>query len=210
MLRLFYYPGNASLAPHMVLNELDLPHELVKVDRGTWQQKNPEYLKLNPHGRIPTLVHGELVVYESAAICLYLADLSPGRLAPRLGEPLRPLLYQWLFFLTNTVQPALMNFHYPETLVGSGDCQEAVRSQAQRWSTELFERLDRELSSRPFLLGEQVSVCDHFLLMLCRWARTFDRPPRELPHLGAMLRRLLERPAVRATWAREEIVEPYL
>jgi glutathione S-transferase len=210
MLRLYYYPGNASLAPHMVLNELGLPHELVKVDRESDQHKSQEYLRLNPHGRIPALAHGEQVMYESAAICLYLTDLMPGRLAPPLEDARRPLLYQWLFFLTNTVQPALMNFHYPETVHEAPACREALRDHAQRWSTELFERLDRELMERPFLLGEQVSVCDLFLLMLCRWARTFSRPPRELPHLGVMLRRLLERPAIQETLVREGLEQPYI
>ena len=66
--KLYYYPGNANLTPHMVLEEIGAPYELVLLDRSKNAHKSPEYLKLNPHGRIPTLVDGDLVLYETAAI----------------------------------------------------------------------------------------------------------------------------------------------
>jgi glutathione S-transferase len=207
---LYYTPGAASLAPHAVLRELGLPHELVLVNQEASEQRREEYLRFNPHGRVPTLVHGDLVLYESAAICLYLADLAPGALAPPVGAPTRPLLYQWACFLTNTLQPALMTFHYPERVLAAPACQAALREHGERWSGELFERLDRELELRPYLLGERLSVCDLFLWMLGRWARTFARPPRELPHLGPYLGRLTERPSVRAALAGEGLPAPYI
>lgn len=207
---LYYSPGAASLAPHAVLRELGLAHELVAVDQGAGEQRSQDYLRLNPHGRVPTLVHGELVLYEAAAICLYLADLAPGALAPALGDPRRPLLYQWTCFLTNTLQPALMTFHYPERALSAPACRAALREHGERWSGELFERLDRELERRPYLLGDQLSICDLFLWMLGRWARTFARPPRDLPHLGPYLRGLTARPSVQGVLAAEGLPEPYL
>ncbi len=63
MYKLYYYPGNANLAPHMVLQEIGAKYELVLLDRDKQQHKSPEYLKLNPHGRVPTLVDGDLVIY---------------------------------------------------------------------------------------------------------------------------------------------------
>ncbi|WP_348650733.1 glutathione S-transferase N-terminal domain-containing protein [Thalassomonas sp. RHCl1] len=77
MYKLFYYPRNASWAPHMLLKEIGAEHELILVDRKSEQQKSSEYLKLNPTGRIPTLVDGDLVIAESAAICLHLCDSHP-------------------------------------------------------------------------------------------------------------------------------------
>src|SRR5262245_63889985 len=72
MLELHYYPGNASLTPHMLLEELGVPYALKLVDRTRNAHKAPEYLRLNPNGLIPVLVAGDLVLYETAAICLHL------------------------------------------------------------------------------------------------------------------------------------------
>ena len=85
MIQLHYFPGNASLIPHILLEELGLPFELQYVDRAKSAQKSPAYLKLNPNGQIPVLVDGDLVLYETAAICLHLADTHP---AAKLAPPL--------------------------------------------------------------------------------------------------------------------------
>ncbi|WP_437902162.1 glutathione S-transferase [Sorangium sp. So ce327] len=114
-IQLYYYPGNANLAPHLLLQEAGCDFELVLVDRDRREQKSANYLRLNPNGVIPTLVCGELVLFESAAICLYIADQYPSaRLIPPLGSSERAHLYKWLFFLSNTVQPAYMAYRYPE------------------------------------------------------------------------------------------------
>ena len=68
MYKLYYYPGNASMAPHMLLEELGVAYELILVDREKNAHQSAEYLKLNPNGRIPTLIDGELILYETAAI----------------------------------------------------------------------------------------------------------------------------------------------
>lgn len=92
MLELYYYPGNASLTPHMLLEELGVPFELKRVDRANAAHKSPDYLKLNPNGQIPVLVDGDLVLYETAAICLHLADTHPeARLVPPLATAERAL-----------------------------------------------------------------------------------------------------------------------
>ena len=97
MIQLYYHPGNASLTPHMLLEELGAPFELVLVDRANAAHRSPEYLKLNPNGQIPVLVNGNFVLYETAAICLYLADMHPeARLAPPLQTNERAHFYQWL------------------------------------------------------------------------------------------------------------------
>lgn len=81
------------MAPHFVLEEIGKPFELALVARTRDQHKSPEYLALNPNELIPVLVDGDLVLYETDAICLHLADTHPARLAPALGAPERALLY---------------------------------------------------------------------------------------------------------------------
>ena len=88
------------MAPHIVLEELSLPYELLLVDRSVLAQKSPEYLQLNPNGTIPTLVHGDLVIYETAAIMMYVAELQPeAGLLPMVGTAERGAFYKWMFWL---------------------------------------------------------------------------------------------------------------
>src|ERR1700722_9865144 len=102
MYQLHYFPANANAAPHMLLEEIGIAYDLVLVDRASNAQKSTEYLKINPNGRIPTLVDGNLIVAEAAAIVLHLADQHAGAgLAPPVGTPERTTFYQWLIFLTN-------------------------------------------------------------------------------------------------------------
>ena len=94
MYQLYYYPRNASLAPHLVLEHLNEEFELLLVDRDNHQQKSPEYLALNPAGRIPTLLHNGLAISESSAICLYLCEQHlDSTLIPALGHPDRAHFY---------------------------------------------------------------------------------------------------------------------
>ena len=100
-----YYPSTASMAPNILLEEIGQPFERVLVDRSQNVHKTQQYLQLNPNGLIPVLVDGDLVLYESAAICLYLCDSYPqAALAPPLGSAERAHFYKWLIWLTNTLQ----------------------------------------------------------------------------------------------------------
>ena len=119
MYQLHYFPSNANAAPHMVLEELGQQYDLALVDRQNNAQKSKDYLKINPNGRIPTLVDGELVMFEAAAIVLHLVDKHPeAGLAPRVGTPERAKFYQWMAFLTNSLQEELMIWQYPDRLTG--------------------------------------------------------------------------------------------
>lgn len=213
MLQLYYYPGNASLAPHILLEEIGAPFERVFVDRTKAAHKTPEYLKLNPNGRIPVLVDGSFVLYESAAICLYLADRFPqARLAPALQSAERAHFYQWMFWCTNTLQAMLMHYFYGERMVDDGDVGAArqVKTRAESSIGEMLDRLDEQLASHggEWLLGPAFSAVDPYALMLGRWTRGFARPARSLPHLGPYLQRVLARPAVQRAFAAEALAAP--
>jgi glutathione S-transferase len=94
MYQLHYFPANANAAPHMVLEALGAKYELLLVDRTKDAQKSREYLKINPNGRIPTLVDNNLVLSEAAAIVLHLVDQNPDAgLAPKVGTPERAKFY---------------------------------------------------------------------------------------------------------------------
>jgi glutathione S-transferase len=210
-LQLHYFPSNASMAPHMLLEELGVPFELKLVDRTRDAHKSPEYLKLNPNGQIPVLVDGDLVLYEAAAICLHLADTHPhAGLAPALGSAERAHFYKWLMWLTNTLQATLMAWHYPDRRADTADAVAQVKARAESSIGEMLGQLDAELArhGQPWLLGERFTALDPYALMLGRWTRAFARPARSLPHLGPYLQRVLARPAVQRAFAREGLTAP--
>ncbi len=215
MIELYYFPGNASFTPHVLLRELDIPFELRLVDRGAGEHKQAAYLKLNPNGAIPVLVDGELVLYETAAIGLHLADTHPGsRLMPPLGTAERAQAYKWLIWATNTLQATLMHYFYPERMVDEGNSAAAsqVKNHAEARVGELLAQIDQELARHgsEWFLGAQFSVIDPYLFMLCRWTRGFSsRPARDYPHIAPYLARVLARPAVQRTLKAEGISAPW-
>ena len=214
MIHLHYNPSNASMTPHMVLRELGVPFELKFVDREHGALQSPEYLKLNPNGLIPVLVDGDLVLYETAAIVLYLIEKYPAAgLAPPVGTPERAIFYKWLMWLACTVQPMVPHYFYSYRMAAPGNTAGAaeVKAQAEAKLGIYYDRIDAQLASHggPWFAGERFSVLDPYTFMLCRWSRGMQRPARTLPHIGPYLSRMLERPAVRKVFEAEELKEPY-
>ena len=211
MRQLHYFPGNASMAVHIALEEIGQPFELLLVDREGGAHKSPQYLQLNPNGLIPVFVDGDLVLYESAAICLHVSDTAPSvGLMPALGTAQRAHAYKWLIWQTNTLQSALLAYFYPERWMNPGNVHGAaqLKAHAQERVGVLIDQIDGELARHggPWLLGDDYSINDAYCLMLCRWTRNFSAAPaRERPHLGPHMRRMLERPAVQRVFAREQL-----
>ena len=215
MIHLHYFPGNASLVPHMVLEELGEKFTLEYVDRAASAQKSAAYLALNPNGQIPVLVDGGLVLYETAAICLHLADTHPqAGLAPALGTPQRAEFYKWLMWTTNTLQAALVLYFYPERWVDAGNAGGAaqVKAHAEEKVGGLLDQVDAHLAAhgRDWFLGGSFSLLDPYLLVMGRWTRGFARPARSLPHVGPFLQRMLARPAVQRVFAAEKLPQPFV
>ncbi len=219
MIRLHFYPSTAAMVPHILLEELGVPYERVLVDRANDVHKSPEYLALNPNGLIPVLVDGDLVLYETAAICLHLADAHPqAGLLPALGSPERAHAYKWLMWLTNTLQATLIVYFYPHRWVEEGSAaQNEVRAMAKRRVGELLDQLDAELARHggPWFMGQAHSLLDAYVFTLCRWTRHFSddspvRPARERPHLGPYLQRMLERPALQRVMTNEGLSPAYV
>ncbi|MEQ1684213.1 MAG: glutathione S-transferase family protein [Burkholderiaceae bacterium] len=211
MLQLHYYPGNASMAPHLLLEELGVAYELRLVDRTQQAHKSAAYLLLNPNGLIPVLVDGDLVLYETAAICLHLLDTHPQTsLAPALSSAERAHFYKWLVWMTNSLQATLILYFYPERWADDAEAVAQVRAHAEAKVGALLDQMEAELARHggPYLLGEQFSAIDLYALMLCRWTRGFGRPARSLPKLGPYLQRLLARPAVQRVFEQEGLVAP--
>ncbi len=210
MYQLHYFPSNANAAPHMVLEELGQAYELVLVDRAADAQKSKAYLKINPNGRIPTLVDGELVLFEAAAIVLHLVDRHPeGGLAPKLGTPARASFYQWMTFLTNSLQEELMIWQYPDRLTGTdAAATEIVRRGAEKRAGAYLDVVERHLKANgPLFLGAELSAADFYLVMLARWARPMTNPPRSRPSIARLLDKVTALPSVKRAYGREGVTD---
>lgn len=216
MIQLHYHPSTAGMVPHILLEELGIPYERVLVDRTQDVHKTTAYLRLNPNGLIPVLTDGDLVLYETAAICLHLCDTHPqAGLAPPVGTAERAHFYKWLVWLTNTLQATLMVHFHPERWVHAhnGAAAQEVRHMAQTQTRPMLRQLDTELARHggPWLLGEAYSALDPYLFTLCRWTRHFDKgQARSLPHLGPYLQRMLQRPAVQRALSNEGLSPPFV
>jgi glutathione S-transferase len=217
MLQLYYFPGNASLIAHIVLEEVGTPFELNYVDRARAAHKSAAYLALNPNGLIPVLVDDALpgkeplVIYETAAICMHLADTHPeAQLLAATATRERANAYKWLVWLSNSLQATLIVYFYPERWADDAAGSAAVKAHAEAKIGTLLDQIDAELARHggPWLLGASHSLVDSYAFVLCRWTRGFGRPARALPHVKPWLDRVLARPAVQRALATEKLPTP--
>jgi glutathione S-transferase len=150
------------------------------------------------------------VLSEAAAIVLHLVDQHPDAgLAPKIGTPERAKFYQWLTFLTNSLQEELMIWQYPERLAGNDAAAAAVvkRGAEARASTFLDVIEDHLKADGPLFLGNRLSATDFYLVMLSRWARPMAKPPRSRPNIAKLLNKVTALPSVGRAYAREGITD---
>ncbi len=214
MIELYYVPGAASMAPHMLLEEFGVTYTLHRIDQEGGELNSPTYRKLNPNGLIPVLIDNGNVLFETAAICLHLCDSHPrAGLMPALGTPERAQAYKWMSWLSTTMQQALINYFYPHRLAATDDAIAQVKAHAEQKVQACLDQLDAHLATHPgpWLLGDSYLLPDLYAMMLCRWTRNFaGRKARELPHIAPWLQRVLARPAVQRVFAREELQQPWV
>jgi len=207
MYTLFYSPGAAGMAPHGMLQEIGAPHRLVEIDMKAGAQRAPEFLKISPNGRIPALLDGEQAIFESAAIVMHLADKHPeAGLAPPPGTPERAIYYQWLVFLTNTVQETFMGYFYPGRYATDEAAMANVKATAVERLQPLFSIIDRALAKGPYFLGDRYSAADLYLVMLARWSRNMPKPAATYPNIKRCVDLVRARPAVERLFQVEGLV----
>lgn len=211
MLKLYYHPSDASLMPHIFLQELGVPFQLELVDRSRNAQKSPAYLKLNPNGLIPVLQDGDLVVYETPAILLHLADTHPkSGLVPAVGTRERAHVYQWMVWMSNTLQANLVLYFYAERYVESAQVAD-FRARTEARIAPMLDQLEALLQSHsgPWLLGANYSAADCMAFVMCCWTRNMARPANSLPALNRYIHRMRQRPAVQRACATEQLPETF-
>jgi glutathione S-transferase len=188
----FYHnPMSRARIVHWMLEELGVPYETKIISLEKREHKSPEYLAVNPMGKIPAIVHNGTVVTEGAAICAYLADAFPqAGLAPPVNDPARGTYYRWLFFGAGCVEPAIIDKMLerpppdrPST-IGYGTYADTIAA------------LERAITPGPWILGSKFSAADVYVGSQIGWGM-FTKAIEPRPSFQAYLARCAERPAYR-------------
>ena len=201
---LYYSPSGASMAVHWMLIEMGLAFEARLVDIDTGAQRDPEYLRLNPAGRVPTLTIDGIPRTESAALLMLLAERHPETLlAPAPNSPHRAEWLELMVFLANTLLPAMRDWFYADT-DGEAQGAQAVQTLARRRIEAAWDRLDAHVADgRDYHIGGRLSTADFLAIMLMRWSRNMPRRATDWPHLGPYINRLRTLPSFVEVNARE-------
>jgi glutathione S-transferase len=191
-MKLYFAPRTRATRPRWILEELGVPYEIVPVNLDAKENREPAYLGVHPLGQVPALVDGDVSVFESIAICMYLADRYPERgLAPPVSSPLRGPYYQWLLFCASWIEPAISRWSQH-----SGDVTEAEREKARARFAEAAEVFTRMLATGGYMLGDLFSTVDVIVGSNLNWARRVGMlEGRDV--LSRYVDRLLARPAAR-------------
>jgi glutathione S-transferase len=187
---LYYNPQSRAQTIRWMLEEVGAPYRLEQISFDASGQKSPEFLALNPMGKIPTILHRGTVVTESAAIIAYLADAFPeAGLAPAVDSPERGTWYRWLFFGGSCFEPAMTDTmlkrpEVPKMSLGWGDFEDVLKT------------LKVALAPGPYLLGDKFSAADVYIGACLGWGRMFGAPGiGGEPVFDAYIERVQGRPA---------------
>jgi len=194
-MKLYYSPGACSLSPHIVLQELGIPIELVKVDLASKKEADgTDYRTRNPKGYVPALQldNGELLT-EGAAIVQYLADRMPEKnLAPANGTLERYRLQEMLNFISSEIHKSF------SPLFDAKAVPEWKQAVTERLA-DCFDLLTKNLEGKDYLFGKQFTVADAYLFTVLNWTNFVGYNTAKWPVLQAFMARVASRPAVQAT-----------
>lgn len=200
-LTLYHASPSRSGVIHWMLEEIGEPYDLHVLNLKSGENRQPEYLAINPMGKVPALKHGDAIVTEVAAIACYLADAFPqAGLNVPVGDPRRGAYLKWLFFAPGVIEPLMMDRAFkreqepPRSAIGYGDEKTAL------------DVLAKALTPGPFLLGEDFSAADIVVGSILRYAMGFGLIP-DHPEFTAYVARFTNRPAFkRAAEKDQEII----
>ncbi|MDH4562134.1 glutathione S-transferase family protein [Pseudomonas sp. BN411] len=193
---LYHCPYTRSTGALTLLEELGADFKLHVMNMKLGEQRKPEFLAINPMGKVPTITHGDAVVTEQVSVYLYLADLYPeAKLAPPLGDPLRGPYLRWMVFYGSCFEPAVVDRvqnrePIPEARSPYGDFDSVMKT------------LVGQLKQGPWLLGEQFTAADVLWGSALNWTTQFGLIP-EVPAIKAYIARFIERPAYTRALAKD-------
>ncbi|MFI5397955.1 MAG: glutathione S-transferase family protein [Candidatus Binatia bacterium] len=201
-MKLYHCPQTRSIRIYWLLEELGVPYDLVRLDFTPASLKDPEYLKVNPLGKIPSIQDGDLTMFESGAILEYILEkYGKGRLAPAPGAPARGPFLQWVHFAEATAMPPLADIAQHSLFKPESERLPAVVADARKRLAAVLDVLEKALAGKQYLLGAEFSAADIMMgysLLLTKW---FGSLSDTYPNVTAYLQRLEQRPALQKVLA---------
>ena len=191
---LYHFAPSRSMIARWMLEEVGQPYALHLLDYKNGEHRKPDYLAINPMGKVPTLVHKGAVITEAAAICCYLADTFPeAGLTVPIGDPSRGPYLRWLFFGPSCLEPAVVDSLHGRT---------GAKPEQLGWGTaeRVFDVVAAAVEPGPYLLGDRFTAADVVIGSGLRWGMWSKAIP-ERPEFTAYVARLGERPAQQRSMA---------
>jgi len=203
--KLYYAPGACSLASHIVIEETGIPYETARLNLAEGDQRKPEYLRLNPRGRVPTCVVDGKVITENVGIIAYFAGGHPQAGIWPKDTWHQALAVSTMAWLSNTVQPAYGHLVRPARYADDAPSQESIKAKGRTSFEEYLREIDALLAGKKWCIGDRYTAVDAYLLVFYRWGNRQKMPVRDLKHFTAVMERVLARPAVKRVMADEGI-----
>jgi len=200
-MKLYHSPQTRSVRPRWLLEELGVPYELETLDMAKQDHKSAEYLKIHPHGAVPAFIDGDVVMFESAAICMYLADkYADKKLAPPVGSPERAAYYQWMVYSMATLEPPVLQV-FLHTVILPEEQRSSEQAQEGRTKFKDVARvLTNALRGKQYLVGNQFSAADVMIGSTLAWSH-FMGLLSDQHALEEYVKRVTSRPAYQAAQA---------
>jgi len=204
MIKLFYAVNTCSLASHIALEEAGAEYSTVRISFATSEQRSPEYLAINPKGRVPAMVTDRGILTETPAMLAFIAQSFPAaRLAP-LDDPFGFAEVQaFNSYLCSTVHVAHAHRMRGNRWADDPTAIAEMQRKVPQSVGACFELIERDMLREPWVMGEAYTICDPYLFTLSGWLEGDGVDLKRLPKVMAHHRRMSERPAVRKAVAQE-------
>lgn len=206
MLKLFYAVKTCALASHIALQEAGADYETVRVDFGSNDQHKPEYLAVNPKGRVPALLTDRGILTETPAILAFIAQSFPqSRLAPLEDAFAFARAQSFNSYLCATLHVAHAHRVRGYRWVDADDaaCLAAMKKKVPQSVGECYELIEREMLVGPWVMGSEYTICDAYLFTVCQWMEGDGVDAARFPKVNQHRQRMSERPAVKTVLAQE-------
>lgn len=195
--------GSGAFAAEAALAEAGAKWELHQISLKGDEQRRPEFLAVNPSGKIPALQLPEgVVITETLAMLLVIAErYAATGLLPPIGSAARAQALRWLAFMASEIYPIVEIEDYPARFVPEGAQSDALRTVARDRIRERMLILEQTVAG-PWFLANGFTACDIYAAMFCRWSATRGWRDEHIPKLCAIMRGLAERPHAAPVWQR--------
>lgn len=197
MLKFYYAPNSCALASHLALEHSGAPYQVHRLDFSKGEQRSPDYLAVNPKGRVPALVTRHGVLTETPAILVYIAQCFP-------AAGLMPLDDAWQFaqaqsfnsYLCSTVHVAHAHRYRGARWSDDAAAIESMRIKVPQTMKACMQQIEDDFFKGPYVLGEEYSVCDMYLFTITQWLEGDEVDVKWFPKVAAMRQRMLDNPVV--------------